>query len=136
MRPIRLDTRSTTQLTELDRTYRTAREGRLRIRALMVLLAAERGLVAAQIAAVVREHEQTVRRWLVRYRAEGRAGLSDAPRPGPPNSGHASGSAARARSISSRSRVAAMTASITETASFADSTMTGAPASPRASRAA
>jgi transposase len=40
--------------------------------------------VAAQIAAMVREHEQTVRRWLVRYQAEGLAGLSDAPRPGAP----------------------------------------------------
>jgi transposase len=84
MRPIRLDSLTKAQLAELDHLYRTAREGRLRIRALMVLLAAERGMVAAQIAAVVREHEQTVRRWLVRYQAEGVAGLADAPRSGAP----------------------------------------------------
>ena len=84
MRPIRLDSLTKAQLAELDHLYRTAREGRLRIRALMVLLAAERGMAAAQIAAMVREHEQTVRRWLVRYRAEGVAGLADAPRSGAP----------------------------------------------------
>jgi Winged helix-turn helix len=82
MRPIRLDSLTKAQLAELDHLYRTAREGRLRIRALMVLLAAERGMVAAQIAAVVRKHEQTVRLWLVRYQAEGVAGLADAPRSG------------------------------------------------------
>jgi transposase len=84
MRPIRLQPLNAAQLAELDHTYRTAREGRLRIRALMVLLAAERGMVAAEVAAVVREHEQTVRRWLVRYQSEGLAGLGDAPRPGAP----------------------------------------------------
>lgn len=84
MRPIRLGALSATQLAELDHVYRTAREGRVRIRALMVLLAAERGMVAAQIAAVVREHEQTVRRWLVRYQSAGVVGLADAPRAGAP----------------------------------------------------
>src|SRR5829696_5949457 len=84
MRPIRLPALSTAQLEELDHVYRTAREGRLRIRALMVLLAAERGMVAAEIAAVVRQDEETVRRWLLRYEAEGLAGVADAPRPGPP----------------------------------------------------
>jgi transposase len=84
MRPIRLGPLGAAQLRGLDQAYRTARDGRLRIRALMVLLAAERGMVAAEIAAVVREHEETVRRWLARYQAEGLAGLSDAPRPGAP----------------------------------------------------
>jgi transposase len=40
-------------------------------------LAAERGMVAAEIAAVVRQDEVTVRRWLGRYQAEGLAGLAD-----------------------------------------------------------
>ena len=84
MRPIRLGTLSAAQLGELDDAYRTSRDARLRIRALMVLLAAERGVVAAELAAVVREHEEAVRRWLVRYQAEGLRGLSDAPRPGAP----------------------------------------------------
>ena len=84
MRPIRLDALSAAQLEELDHCYRSARDARLRSRALMVLLAAERGMVAAEIAAVVRQHEETVRRWLVRYEAEGLAGLADVVRLGAP----------------------------------------------------
>jgi transposase len=84
MRPIRLDGLSTEQLSELDALYHTTRDVRVRTRAQMILLAAERGLVAAEIAAIVRQSEETVRRWLVRYQAEGITGLSDAPRPGAP----------------------------------------------------
>ena len=84
MRSIRLDALSGEQLRELDRLYHTTRDVRVRTRAQMVLLAAEQGLVAAQIAALVRQHEETVRRWLVRYAAEGIAGLADAPRAGAP----------------------------------------------------
>lgn len=84
MHPIRLAPLSGEQLHTLDQLYRTTRDVRVRTRAQMVLLAAERGLVAADIAAVVRQDEETVRRWLARYQAEGPAGLSDAPRPGAP----------------------------------------------------
>jgi len=84
MHPIRLTPLSGEQLQALDQLYRTTRDVRVRTRAQMVLLAAERGLVAADIAAVVRQDEETVRRWLARYEAEGPAGLSDAPRPGAP----------------------------------------------------
>ena len=84
MHPIRIRELSPEQLAELDRANRTAKDGRLRIRALIVLLAAERGMVAADIAAVVRMHEESVRRWLVRYQAEGLEGLTDAPRSGAP----------------------------------------------------
>ena len=84
MHPIRIDRLSAEQHEELDRANRTAKDGRLRIRALIVLRAAERGMVAAEIAAVVRMHGETVRRWLVRYQAEGLEGLTDAPRPGAP----------------------------------------------------
>src|SRR5919206_1439742 len=84
MRALRLDDLSAEQLNELDALYHTTRDVRVRTRAQMILLAAERGLVAAEIAAIVRQNEETVRRWLVRYQAEGIAGLSDAPRPGAP----------------------------------------------------
>ena len=84
MHPIRLTPLSGEQLHALDQLYRTTRDVRVRTRAQMVLLAVERGLVAADIAAIVRVDEETVRRWLVRYDAEGPAGLSDAPRPGAP----------------------------------------------------
>jgi transposase len=50
----------------------------------MVLLSAEQGLKVPQIAAIVRESEATVLRWLKRYRAEGLEGLKDAPRSGRP----------------------------------------------------
>jgi DNA-directed RNA polymerase specialized sigma24 family protein len=45
----------------------------------MVLLAAEQHLTAAELAEIVRASEETVRRWLKRYLAEGIEGLRDAP---------------------------------------------------------
>ncbi len=71
-------------LQALDRLYRTTRDVRLRTRALIVLLAIEKQMAAAEIASIVRTDEQTVRRWLKRYTAEGIAGLNDAARPGGP----------------------------------------------------
>jgi transposase len=68
----------------LDDVYHAARDVRVRTRAQMVLLAAEQHLSAAEIAAIVRESEETVRRWLKRYQAEGIAGLSDRYRGGAP----------------------------------------------------
>lgn len=41
-------------------------------------------MVAAEIAAIVRQDEETVRRWFARCLAEGIGGLSDAPRAGAP----------------------------------------------------
>jgi transposase len=73
-----------TQRAQLDRLYRTTKVPRLRTRAQMILLAAEQGLRVPQIAAIVREREATVLRWLKRYLAEGLEGLHDAPRPGRP----------------------------------------------------
>ncbi len=84
MRPIRLDALSPEQLRELDDLYHSTRDVRVRTRAQMVLLAAEQGLVAAEIAPIVRQDEETVRRWFARYLAEGIEGLSDAPRSGAP----------------------------------------------------
>ncbi len=48
----------------------------------MVLLSAEKGLKAEDIAQIVRESHITVLRWLKRYLAEGIEGLKDVPRPG------------------------------------------------------
>lgn len=84
MRPIRLDPLGGNQLRELDTAYRTDADGKVRIRALMVPLAAERGMVAAEVAGIARHDEETVRRWFARYRAEGVNGLSEAPRAGAP----------------------------------------------------
>jgi transposase len=68
----------------LDQLYRTTQDPRVRTRAQMVLLAAEQGLKGPQMAAIVRESEATVLRWLTRYWAEGLEGLHVAPRPGRP----------------------------------------------------
>ena len=84
MQPIRIADLTPEHLAELDAWSRTSRDVRLRTRAQMVLLAAERCLPAAAIAAIVRSSEETVRRWLKRYRAEGVEGLRDQPHPGAP----------------------------------------------------
>ena len=73
------------QQAELDKLYRTTKKPRLRTRAQMVLLSAEQGLKVAEIAAIVRESDDTVIRWLKRYLAEGVEGLNDAPQPGRPS---------------------------------------------------
>ena len=83
MRPIHIPPLTPRQTKELDHLYRTTQAPRLRTRAQMVLLAGEQGLKVPQMAAIVRESEATVLRWLKRYRAEGLEGLQNAPRPGP-----------------------------------------------------
>ena len=82
MQPIYVEKLNAAQLTELDSCYRTTKSIRVRTRAQMILLSAEQHLVPHQIASIVRKDEQTVRRWLRRYQAEGVAGLEDNPRPG------------------------------------------------------
>src|SRR3978361_2573570 len=84
MRPLHLDSLSADQLRGLDDLYRTTRDVRVRTRAQMILLVAEQGLAVSEIAAIVRESGETVRRWVHRYEAEGIDGLSDAPRSGKP----------------------------------------------------
>jgi transposase len=83
-RPLELRTPTAEELAALETLYRTTRMARLRARAQMVLLALEQRLAAPAIAAIVREDEETVRRWLKRYRAGGIAGLRDRPMPGSP----------------------------------------------------
>lgn len=82
MKPICLPSQTPEQLAALDELYHTTKDVRLRQRAQLVLLAAEKAMVAAEIASIVRLGEESVRRWLKRYQAEGLEGLRDAPRPG------------------------------------------------------
>jgi len=84
MKPIEIPALSPEQLADLEDLYRVTRDVRLRTRAQMVLLATERRLTAAPIAEIVRASEETVRRWLKRYLAEGIEGLRDVPHPGAP----------------------------------------------------
>ena len=83
MQPIRLEL-GAEELRELDRFYRKAGKAYLRTRAQMILLAGEQGLVAGEIATLTRTNEETVRRWMKRYRAEGLNGLLNRPRSGSP----------------------------------------------------
>jgi transposase len=82
MKPTYLSPLAEQQLAELDELYRTTKVPRLRTRAQMILLSAEKRLKVNEIADIVRESDATVLRWLKRYMAEGVAGLQDAPRPG------------------------------------------------------
>jgi transposase len=82
MHPLTLSDVSSADLAALDHLYRSTRDARMRTRVQIILLAAEQHLLAPQIATIVRKDEQTVRRWLKRYQAEGINGLVDAPRPG------------------------------------------------------
>jgi transposase len=82
MKPIRLSPQTEEQIKALDELYRHSKDRRVRQRAHIVLLAAEQGMVAAQIGSIVRLNEESVRRWLKRYEAEGIEGLKDNPRPG------------------------------------------------------
>jgi transposase len=84
MQPLQLPIPTEEQLTALDELYRTTREVRLRTRAQMVFWAVEQHLTAPAIAVIVREDDQTVRRWLKRWVAQGIEGLRDRPMPGPP----------------------------------------------------
>jgi len=84
MKAIRLPPLSREQLQELDDIYRKTNDPRLRTRAQIILLAAERQLVAQDIAEIVRLSDEAVRKWLKRYMAEGIEGLRDQPRPGTP----------------------------------------------------
>jgi transposase len=82
MRRIQLSRQSAEEIAALDKLYRTSKDGRLRQRAQIILLAVEQGLVAAKIGKIVRLNEESVRKWLKRYEAEGLGGLKDDPRPG------------------------------------------------------
>jgi transposase len=82
--PIRLRELTTDELAELNKLYGETKEARMRLRAQIILLAAENKLIAPQIASLVRVNDQTVRNWLRRYEQQGLQGLSDEPRPGAP----------------------------------------------------
>jgi transposase len=86
MKALELPQLTVEQIAALERLYRTTRDARVKIRAQMILLMAEQQLVSWQVAEIVRETDQTVRKWLKRYLAEGLEGLRDAPRPGMPPS--------------------------------------------------
>ena len=66
MKAITVPAQSIEQLQALEELYQTTKDVGLRTRAQMMLLAAEKGLTAPAIAAIVGDDEQTVRRWMKR----------------------------------------------------------------------
>lgn len=84
MKPIEVRELRPGELEELQRAYDKTKDVRLRTRTQMILLAVEQHMTAPQIGQIVRKNEQTVRRWIKRFNAEGLNGLADAPRPGSP----------------------------------------------------
>lgn len=82
MRRLQVPPLTEEQMTQLEELYQKTDKPHYRTRAQMVLLSAEKGLKAEEIAGIVRESHITVLRWLKRYLAEGVEGLKDAPRPG------------------------------------------------------
>jgi transposase len=84
VKPIQLPPLSTEQVNELNELYRKTRDPRFKTRAQIILLAAEKQLVAQEIGEIVRLSDQAVRKWLKRYTAEGIEGLKDMPRAGAP----------------------------------------------------
>jgi len=72
------------ELEELRSHYNKTKDVRIRTRTQMILLAVEKEMTASQIGQIVRKNDQTVRRWIRRFNAEGVNGLYDAPRPGSP----------------------------------------------------
>ncbi len=82
MKAIQLPPQTVEQIGALEGLYRTTDDVRMRTRAQITLLAAEKGWTASAISEVVRHDENTVRLWLRRYVAEGIEGLHDVPHPG------------------------------------------------------
>lgn len=82
MNALKLPPQSDEQLEMLEAFYQRTKDVRLKIRTQMILLAARQNLKAPQIGEIVGESDNTVRRWIKRYIAEGIEGLHDAPRPG------------------------------------------------------
>jgi Homeodomain-like domain len=66
MKRIQVPSLTNEQLTELEELYQKTNKPGYRTRAQMVLLSAEKGLKAEEIAQIVRESHITVLRWLKR----------------------------------------------------------------------
>ena len=68
------------ELEEIQSLYDKTKDVRIRTRTQMILLAVGKNMTAPQIGQIVRKNDQTVRRWIRRFNAEGINGLYDVPR--------------------------------------------------------
>lgn len=81
--PLRVPRLHGRQAARLNSLYRDTQCPRTRLRAQMVLLSSE-GRSVVEIAAITRQSDDTVRRWLHRFIDQGWRGLLEAPRSGRP----------------------------------------------------
>lgn len=82
--PLRVREIKQAELEKLQELYDKTQDVRLRTRAQIILLSSEQNMTTPQISVIVRLNDQTVRRWMRRFNAEGINGLADKPRPGAP----------------------------------------------------
>ena len=82
--PIRVREVSGEERKALETLYHDTKDVRIRQRVQIILLAIEQGMIAREIAAIVRTDDETVRSWLKRFNAKGIDGLYDEPRSGAP----------------------------------------------------
>jgi len=82
--PIQVRELNKGELEENQSLYDKTKDVRIRTRTQMILLAVEENMTAPQIGQIVRKNDQTVRRWIRRFNAEGVNGLYAVPRPGTP----------------------------------------------------
>lgn len=82
--PIQVRELQENELVELQSLYDKTKDVRIRTRTQMILLVVEEHMTAPKIGQIVRKNDQTVRRWIRRFNAEGINGLYDAPRSGSP----------------------------------------------------
>jgi transposase len=82
--PLRVRELHKGELEEIQSLYDKTKDVRIRTRTQMILLAVENNMTATEIGQIVRKNDQTVRRWIRRFNAEGINGLYDLPRPGTP----------------------------------------------------
>lgn len=84
MKTIEIRPVTSKELKALNEQYQQTKDVRIRTRTQMILLGIEDKMTPPQIAKIVRKDEQTVRRWIKRFNAEGINGLYDAPKSGAP----------------------------------------------------
>ena len=83
--PIRVREVASEERQSLETLYHETKDVRMRLRVQIILLAIEKGMIAREIAVIVRTDDETVRSWLKRFNSAGIAGLYDEPRSGAPS---------------------------------------------------
>ncbi|GHO47697.1 helix-turn-helix domain-containing protein [Ktedonospora formicarum] len=84
-RPISIPTLKAGEVEAIDALYQGTKDVRRRTHAQIILLAGEQGMIAPEIAGIVRTDDQTVRNWFKRWMAEGIEGFKDRPMPDAPS---------------------------------------------------